>query len=134
MTTKVCLWMSNVGGQEVSMTQKCSSIKAKLRSNKLSTTFETPVPGGVKIPNYLISDPAYLLLPFCMKEFETCSSNEQVVFNNMLRSARNPVECAFGRLKAIWAILTTKVDIKLESLPTSIYACFVLSNYSLCEE
>ena len=40
------------------------------------------------------------LVPFCMKEFEHCSNNEQVIFNNMLRSARNPIECAFGRLKA----------------------------------
>ena len=67
-----------------------------------------------------------------MKEYDTCTSNEQVVFNNMLRSARNQIECAFGRLKARWSILTTKVDFKLEAIPTIIYACFVLHNY--CEK
>ena len=67
-----------------------------------------------------------------MKEYDACTSNEQVIFNNTLRSARNQIECAFGRLKARWAILTTKMDYKLEALPTVIYACFVLHNY--CEK
>ena len=49
----------------------------------------------------------------------------------MLRSARNPVECAFGQLKAQWSMLTKKVDLGLDFVPTAIYACFVLHNY--CE-
>lgn len=124
-----CRWPGSVHDAKVFAN---SSINAKLRNNKLPTAFQTPVPGGVKIPNYLIGDPAYPLLPFCMKEYETCASNEQVIFNNMLRSARNPIECAFGRLKARWAILNTKMDIKLDLVPTIIYACFVLHNY--CEK
>ena len=67
-----------------------------------------------------------------MKEYDACTSNGQVIFNNMLRSARNQIECAIGRLKARWSILTTKMDFKLEALPTIIYACFVLHNY--CEK
>ena len=124
-----CRWPGSVHDAKVFAN---SSINAKLRNNKLPTTFQTPVPGGVKIPNYLIGDPAYPLLPFCMKEYETCASNEQVIFKNMLRSARNPIECAFGRLKARWAILNTKMDIKLDLVPTIIYVCFVLHNY--CEK
>ena len=50
----------------------------------------------------------------------------------MLRSARNQVEYAFGRLKARWAFLTKTVDLKLESVPTVIYACFVL--HDVCEQ
>ena len=49
----------------------------------------------------------------------------------MLRSARNPIECAFGRLKARWQVLTKKLDFKLEKIPTIIYVCFVLHNF--CE-
>jgi len=49
----------------------------------------------------------------------------------MLRSARNHVECAFGRLKVRWGFLTRKVDLKLEMVPTVAYSCFVLHNY--CE-
>lgn len=67
-----------------------------------------------------------------MKEYDSCSSNQQVVFNNILRSARNPVECAFGRLKARWGILTRNMDLKLELVPIVAYSCFVLHNF--CEK
>jgi len=67
-----------------------------------------------------------------MKEYEACTSNEQVILNDMLCSARNQIECGFGRLKARWSILTAKMDFKLEALSTIIYACFVLHNY--CEK
>ena len=47
----------------------------------------------------------------------------------MLRSARNPIKCAFGRLKARWGILTKKVDLKLEHVPIVVFSCFILHNY-----
>ena len=41
-------------------------------------------------------------------------TNEEVMFNNMLRSARNPIECAFGHLKVRWQIYnyTTTPNLK----------------------
>ena len=66
-----------------------------------------------------------------MKEYKSCKTNSQVIFNNLLREARNPIECAFGRLKARWSILTRKMDLKLETIPVVVMACFVLHNY--CE-
>ena len=54
-----------------------------------------------------------------------------VVFNAMLRSARNPIECASGRLKARWQVLTRQMDPKLVKIPTLIDASFVLHNF--CE-
>ena len=83
------------------------------------------------VPNYIIGDRAYPLTTFCLKELDTCSSNAEVVSNNLLRSTRNPVECAFGILKARWSILTQKMDLKLDNIPTVIYACSVLHNF--CE-
>ena len=43
----------------------------------------------------------------------------------MLRSARNTIECAFGKLKARWRILQRPVDIPVDKLPNVLYACFV---------
>ena len=108
-----------------------SSINHKMKTGQLLKTFITLLPGYEAIPNYLIGDPAYPLTPFCMKEYQSWVTNEEAVFNNMLRSARNQVECAFGRLKVRWGFLTRKVDLTLEMVPTVAYSCFVLHNY--CE-
>ena len=124
-----CRWPGSVHDSEVFAS---SSISMKMRNGGLPQTFHTLVPEPEKIPNYLTGDPAYPLTPYCMKEYDHCSNNEQVVFNNILRSGRNPIECVFGRLKARWGILTRKMDLKLETIPVLIYACFVLHN--ICEK
>ena len=49
-----------------------------------------------KVSLILLRDPAYPLLPHVMKEFATCSADAQVVFNQMLRDARNAIECGYG--------------------------------------
>ncbi|XP_065675573.1 putative nuclease HARBI1 [Hydra vulgaris] len=120
-----CMWPGSVHDAKVFAN---SSINMKLRNAILPQTFQKPTKKAEKIPNYLIGDPAYPLLLFCIKEYEHCSDNEEVIFNNMLRAARNSIECAFGRLKARWGILTRKVNLKLEAVPTVTYACFVLHN------
>ena len=82
-----------------------SSINQKLKNGELPKTLQTILPGCDKIPNYLIGDPAYPLTPFCMREFDSCTADEQVVFDGLLQTARNPIESAFGRLKTRWAII-----------------------------
>ena len=66
-----------------------------------------------------------------MKEYQTCVENMQVVFNNLLRSTRNQVECAFERLTARWRVLTKTVDLKLQIVPAVVYSCFIL--HTFCE-
>ena len=41
------------------------------------------------------------------------------------------IECAFGRLKGRFGALRRPIDIKLESVPYLIHACFILHN--ICE-
>ena len=108
-----------------------SRINRLLREERLSMCYKELLQGHEKIPVTLLGDPAYPLLPYCMKEFPNVRSNEEVIFNNMLRSARNPIECAYGRLKARWQILNKRIDIGLKFIPTLIYACCVLHN--ICE-
>ena len=123
-----CRWPGSVHDSKVFPN---SSISMKMRNGALPLTFQALVSGLEKMPNYLIGNPAYPLTPYCMKEYGHCSNNEQIVFNNILRSARNPIKCVFGRLKARWGILTKKMDLKLRTIPVVIYACFVLHN--ICE-
>ena len=123
-----CEWPGSVHDAKVFAN---SSICKRLRSSDLPTIFQTITNSKIKIPNYLIQDPAYTLLPYCMREYSTCKLNEEVVFTVIVRSASNPIECAFGRLKARWQVLAKKMDFKLEKIPTVIYACFALHNF--CE-
>ena len=66
-----------------------------------------------------------------MTEYMHCIHNEEVIFNNVLRSSRNQIECVFCRLKAKWPILTKQINLKLKKIPYIVYACFVLHNF--CE-
>ena len=108
-----------------------SDINQMFQNKQIPMVLKELMPGEDKVPPVILADPAYPLLPNVMKEYACCTNNEQVVFNEMLRSARNQVECAFGRLKARWRILTRPMDIKLDDLPSIIYACFILHNF--CE-
>lgn len=123
-----CKWPGSVHDAKVFANSKINSM---LRDGTLPLLYRTLVPGFDKVPVLLLADPAYTLLPHCMKEYKSCTTDEAVLFNNLLRASRNPIECAYGRLKARWQILTRPMDMKLENIPQIIYSCFVLHNF--CE-
>ena len=123
-----CRWPGSMHDAKVFFNSK---INKSLMNKTLPVKSKTLIPGLDPVPNYIIADPAYPLTSYCMKEYETCTNNEQVIFNNLLRSGRNQIECAFGCLKARWSILTRKINLKLEAVPIVVYACFALHNY--CE-
>ena len=106
-------------------------IQKGFANGKLKMFYKELLPGEECVPQILIGDPAYPLLPYVMKEFDHCKSNEEVIFNQLLRGARNQIECAFGRLKARWRILTRPIDIPVKDIPNLAFACFVLHNF--CE-
>ena len=106
-------------------------VQESFTSGNYKLFYEELLPGHEYVPQ-LLGDPAYPLLPYMMKEHEHSSSNEAVTFNQMFRSARNMIECAFGRLKARWRILLRPMDIPVEKQPNIICACFGIHNF--CEK
>ena len=108
-----------------------SGVNKKFQEKLLPGVYRELIPGHFPVSQVLLGDPAYPLLPNLMKDYTYCSSDEQVVFNQMLRSARNQIECAYGRLKARWRILNRPMDVKIDQVPLVVFASFVLNNY--CE-
>lgn len=108
-----------------------SSIYRVLKEETQPYLCRTLLPGRDKVGLLLLGDPAYPLLPYIMKEYATCTTDAEVLFNQMLRDARNAIECAYGRLKERWQILTMPINFKLQDVQSIILACFVLHNW--CE-
>ena len=80
-------------------------VNKKLQEKLLPSVYRELIPGYFPVPPVLLGDPAYPLLPNLMKKYTHCSSDEQVVFNQMLRSARNQIEC-------LWSTQSTMVNSK----------------------
>ena len=122
-----CRWLGSVHNAKMFVN---SGINRKQQNSQFPKTYQCIFPGITLIPNYIIVDPANPLTPFCMKELDTtCSSNAEVVFNNLIRSGRNSAEYDFGRLTTRSSILTRKMDLKLDNIPT---VCFVFQMLVLC--
>ena len=99
------------------------------RSNKLSTNFNSR-PYTVIIKNnsrITVRDSNRHIITRNVSHFKRIPNQQNVETDT--DDDDDPIECAFGRLKARWSILTRSIYLKLESIPTVVYSCFVLHNY-----
>ena len=109
-----------------------SFVNKRLRSGNIPQVYQELTPGGTPLPQFLKGDPAYQLLSNIMKEYSNVYDAKHSLFNNVIRSTRNQIECSFGQLKARWRILNRPIDVELEFGISMIFCCFVLHNF--CEK
>uniref|UniRef100_A0A8C3F930 Putative nuclease HARBI1 n=1 Tax=Chrysemys picta bellii TaxID=8478 RepID=A0A8C3F930_CHRPI len=84
--------------------------------------------GDIEMPIVILGDPAYPLMPWLMKPYTGSLDSSQDLFNYRLSKCRTVVECAFGRLKARWRNLLTRIDLSEANTPIVIVACCALHN------
>ena len=66
-----------------------SEVQKDYSKGKFKLYYEELILGDELIPQILLGDPPYLILPYAMKEYAVYHGNNEVMFNATLRSARN---------------------------------------------
>ena len=103
-----------------------SGINAKLRNWIISPCKKTIVEAEQAVPICILSDPAYLLLFYLMKEFvKGVSSSQEKFFGYQLSFPRMVVECTLGWFKARCGILKRPMDLDLDNMITAINPCLL---------
>ncbi|KAM4037290.1 uncharacterized protein ACNLHF_015979 [Anomaloglossus baeobatrachus] len=113
---------------------KTSTMGCNLYGDRFSFPPASPLPqtSGPPLPFVCLADEAFQLDTHLLKPYSIRGlSYEQKIFNYRLSHARRMVECAFSILTAKWRVLTTAINVKVDTVDDIIKACVVLHNYLL---
>ena len=66
-----------------------SEVQKCYTKGKFNLYYDELIPGDELIPQILLGDPTYPMLPYVMKEYAVYQGNNEVMFNTMLRLTRN---------------------------------------------
>ncbi|KAM4021672.1 uncharacterized protein ACNLHF_026994 [Anomaloglossus baeobatrachus] len=113
---------------------KTSIMGRNLYGDRFSFPPPSPLPqtSGPPLPFVILADEAFQLHTHLLKPYSSRGlTYEQKIFNYRLSRARRMVECAFGILTAKWRVLTTAINVKVDTVDDIIKACIVLHNYLL---
>ena len=58
-----------------------SEVQKSYSEKKINLFYKELVPDEEWVPQLLLPDPSYFLLSYVIKEYDTCRSNEEVIFN-----------------------------------------------------
>ena len=106
------------------------TLNASLRDRVIPPCPTKVVPSEPEIPIYLLGDSCYPLRTYLMKNYSPAETSKEEFFNTKSSYAANAtIHNAFDIVKERFRILKTAMTMRLEFLPTIIYACFALHNF-----
>ena len=109
-----------------------SHLNQKLQKKFFPYCGKQIVEGETNVPICILGDPAYLLLPFLMKEYPKGEKDErEQYYGYRLSSVRMVIENAFGRLKGRFSCLRRSMDVNFKELLYLIMSIFIL--HIFCE-
>ena len=119
------------GGTGDSKVLRLSGLYDDVQSHKLLNGSSIHLGGGLDIPQYLVGDGGFPLLPWLMVPYEDADFHPyKVLFNQKHSLARRSVLRAFASLKK-WEIFDRAMSVDVKTAVSMIGACSILHNMLL---
>ncbi|XP_056401016.1 uncharacterized protein LOC130294893 [Hyla sarda] len=120
----------STGDSRVLMSSECGR---HVLQNQVTLPPPKPLPATLNpLPYVFVSDEAFPLLPNLIRPYpQRGIDDRKQVFNQRLTQARHFVECAFGIMAGKWRILSTAIQLDVDTVESVIKATCVLHNYIL---
>ncbi|XP_073404157.1 uncharacterized protein [Dendrobates tinctorius] len=120
-----------------SQTFKNSDMGRRLYGNHFNFPLARPLPQTQTppLPFVVVGDEAFQMCPNLLKPYSSRDlDHPKKIFNYRLTRGRRTVECAFGILVSRWRILSTAINLKMETVDEVVKACVVLHNFVMAKE